>query len=584
MSLRMRLLGWLQPRLAAGLFIRLQHAYPHPLKLLRALRQPQADVTALPTDARVLVVGLGPAAMTCLQALRDAGHANVTVVAQDTRFGGKCVHTGCMPSAYAMTLGTLPATDRAGAIAAFVETLRNDTASAFRALGYPLIEGRAQAVNGRQLRLADGRALEFDRLVLALGSDDSAVRPAGTQPVEALWQVPAGARVVLLGIDNSTAASLGAVAQALGLQATVVLTGSNPLARLPAFRHYLRALNAGGVTVHEGARLLRVAASECVIAAKAGTVTLAADSVIAVGRGTPRFLPVDGRVPEVFDLDLVASALPARPDITFLGDGGGLFTAAQAELQARLRVRAWLGGGTPDLRDVDAVPLTLHGNPALAMCGTAASYTATDWHDIDFRTIGWRRVHGEDGKLWYRLDAQTACVEAVHICHPRAEELIAVAAALHDVPVTDVRWLYIAAHPSGAEILKVLALDALKRLPPERRLAARQAGAPREQRFALPAVDDFHPSRGLPGWLPEEVFTGAMLSREPREQIAVAFALHQYAQAAGLPMPLRFERAGDDYRVPSRRGLRIRVDRQAQACAVEGDDSRVVVTFGVAAR
>ena len=106
----MRLLTWLlavvEPRLAVGQRLKLQHAYPEWRKMVRALRPMRGTTAELNRDKRIVVVGLGVSALACSRELVRAGCTKITVVAQDAAFGGKCVNIGCMPVEFLLAHGS----------------------------------------------------------------------------------------------------------------------------------------------------------------------------------------------------------------------------------------------------------------------------------------------------------------------------------------------------------------------------------------------------------------------------------------------------------------------------------------------
>jgi dihydrolipoamide dehydrogenase len=448
-----------------GLWFKLRHAFPAPMAMLRSLRQPQASTTRPDPAERIVVIGAGTAALSFVDELRQAGYAKVTTVSQDQAFGGKCVNFGCMPSEFAFTLESVAPEDRRQRLAEFVEGLRADARGQFDATGYPHVAGTVTSVEGQSLRFADGGALPFDRLVVAMGSDypPPARVPLQTSKLVSMtdfWQLPPGCRLVIYAKDNVAAISLAEVAKALDMQVVVLLAGTNPLEKLPAFRYFLRGAVRRGAVVHENARLIRVDQDGISFERGADIKTLAYDRLLIASRPVPRMPSIDGVVPQVLELDFKRAVLPRRPDILFVGDAAGYFTAAEAESQARALARHWTGGPALKLASLAGMPITLHGLEPLAMVGAPWTYTEGRWTEIDFRSLGWSRLNRQEGRLWYLLDDTSGRVEAIHICHPRAPDLIALAALLLGKPVTDDDWISSHVHPSAGEIFKVLAIRA----------------------------------------------------------------------------------------------------------------------------
>ena len=533
--------------LSQGLFIKLRHAFPHPGRIARALRTHRADDLTVSRQARIVVVGAGTAALSCLRELQAEQFRNVTVVAKDDLFGGKCVNSGCMPVEFALTLGDTSGDDARTALRDFVTSLRGDVQKQFAATGYPLITGTAQKIVGHNLHLADGRTVPFDRLILAIGN--SYPQPAALAglsnvvSIDQFWDLPAGSRLTIYSDGNVAALTLADVARCQGLVPTVVQVGKVALAPLPSYRYFLRNLADGGIKVHDKARLISADAAQMVVAVNNKPVPIAHDYVVVCSNPTPHFLEVDGKVPSVYDLDLVRACLPARPDVVFLGDGGGLLTSSEADLHAKLLFRAWKYGQHPDFHVVGAMPLRLHAQRSLALVGPEWSYTAKNWQEADFRSLGWSKITGLEGKLWYLLDQDSGKVEAMHICHKQAGELICVAAALMPFPVWDPRWLASFVHPAGAEIFKVVAEQALRALPPpgENRIGPSAT----EWDFLLPPLEQLDVNKGLPDWMDRQAWLQAVMSTNPRMWFAMFFGLAQLEKATGATFTRRFVQHAD---------------------------------------
>lgn len=550
MKLAKALFGALAARRANGLMVKLRHAWPHPLALWRAFGRPASAPARVDADQKIVVVGIGIAALTCLNELKNAGFGNVTVIARDDVFGGKCVNFGCMPSEFVGALGDMPHEDQRARLEAFVAALRQDVAEQFAALGYPLRVAEVKEVRGKRVLLGDGAEVSFDRLIVATGSrplphprlpNDLPTRV----PIEDFWRVPAGTRVAIVSDGNVAALSLGDIALRLGMRPTVLLCGANPLAPLPAFRHFVREMGRRGVAIHENARVIRADAETMVFEAGGKTTTAQFDAVVIASRPVPRIPPIDGVNLTIYDLDLSHASWPRRPDVVFLGDASGLFLAAEAEVQAKLLVRCWKRGEPLDLRTLGRLPVALHATLPLALIGEEWTLAERDWREIDFRSLGWSKAHAANGKLWYLLDEARGMVEAIHICHPNAAELICLAAALMRYPVWHLNWMAGFIHPSSAEIFKVLAEQATGLLGETRDVSADAAGSAALRRYRLPPVEDLHPNRGLPEWLDEARFRKGVMSRQPRAYFGACYGIWQLARDCGQAGEIRIDERDD---------------------------------------
>ncbi len=520
--------------MSTGFFLKLKHAFPDAGRMLKAFKSPVAADRRLAIDARIVVIGIGPAAVSMLSELNKAGFRNVTIVSRDKLFGGKCVNFGCMPIEFVLTLDDSDPQGNRQKLGDFVAALRGDVEAQIKSFGYNHIEASALRVSEQSLVLQTGEILSFDRLIVASGGSypPPANLPDASKVVsiEDFWNLPIGSRVSIYAEDNVTALTLGDVALRLGLVPTVILGRVNPLAHMPSFKYFARRLAQRGVKIYEKARIERIGANE--IQLEAGkSVAVAFDYLLPFNRAVPNFIEVDGRIPEIFDIDLVRAALPGRPDVIFLGDGGGMMTASESDLQARWLMRSWKLGEPLDFKAMNALPVSLHAETSLALVGEPWTFTATNWAEVDFRALGWSRAHALEGKLWYILSPETGKIEAIHICHKYAAELISLAAALMSYPVWDHRWVTSTVHPTAAEIFKIVADQAMNALPkPE---TSQITAADISSEFTLPSLECIDGDEALPSWLTRAQWQEIVLSNTPFIQLSVLYGISKLEEATG---------------------------------------------------
>ncbi|MBI5925013.1 MAG: NAD(P)/FAD-dependent oxidoreductase [Aquabacterium sp.] len=545
MSLGTWLKGYFGRRMAEGLFVRLRQTYPRLLPTVRSLgRAPVAQAVPFERSQHIVVVGNGPAGLACLQALHDHGFDNVTNVSKGGMFGGKCVNFGCMPMEYVLSrpadLSTIEVRE---GLASFVASLRAKVAQQMTSRGDKLLHGGVREVSGRNLVFDSGETLPFDRLILATGSRYEVPRVLQGNPklcsLESFWTLPEGSRVAIVADQNPAAIAVGLAAARLGLRPAVMLQG-NALASLPSFKYYLRQAQRAGLVVHESFRVLGGTQNELFGVAKgAADVWADIDHIVVLGRPVPDVPSVDGRLPELFELDLRRACHPARPDIFLVGDAVGLMTVSEAELHAEALIAGWFGSARFDLRELSRLPVLFHGEVSLGMVGNEWAFLTGRWREIDFRALAWTDVHREEGKLWYQFDADSGKVTAIHICHPRASELIIVASALMGNPVTDMSWRQKVAHPSPFEIFRLLAQQL------QREVEAREGALPKYGQLGGHASSIQRPSHlhisidtcavldsKLPSWLGEAQWQRAVLSTQPLRALSLYAAVVQLLDGA----------------------------------------------------
>lgn len=524
--------------------------------------------------------------MACTEELRREGFTNVHVVAADPLFGGKCVNSGCMPVEFSLGLSSEPIERRGPMVRAFIESLRNDVRKQFESLGYTLTEGTAMAVEGNVIRLNDSRGLTFDRLIVAIGNDYP-IPPAVPEnlpnltSISEFWTLPPGRRIAIFAASNASALAMGDAARMLGHKPFVLLGGSNPLERAPSYKYYVREFKKRGIEVHEHVRLVHTGNDHIDFESDGKQARVDYDHLLVLSKPEPRFIPIDGKTPTIYEIDTVRSSLPRRPDIVFLGDGAGLLTAAEAELQARVLMRAWKYGETPDFRVIDHLPICMHGELALGLVGPEWAWLAGRWKEVDFRSTGWSKAHQLDGKLWYILDENSGKIEALHICHKNANELICIGAALLDYPVWDLKWLGTSTHPSAAEIFKVVAGQALSILAAQRQDSRLTTAQPREYRFGLPPVHELDPACGLPNWIDQMQYRQAVISKSPHHLFAAYYGLSRLAIITNTPHHGDIQLTDDGHLLAEgNRDVVIEIADAPSACRIRQQDIEVLISLG----
>jgi dihydrolipoamide dehydrogenase len=277
--------------------------------------------------------------------------------------------------------------------------------------------------------------------------------------IQQVWQLTAGSHLVIYAKDNPAALSIAEAAFALGLKVTLIMSGANPFASLPSWKYLNRsAMRRGIEVIDQDARLIRVDEQGISFELGSKISTVSYDHILIASKPEPFLVEIDGHVPSALDVDLTTGAFSGRSDIYLVGDAAGFLTAAEAEEHSRLVARG-IGLGRPvDIEALEDIPTSFHGPSPLAMVGKPWSWnvTAKRWIEIDFRQIGWTKVYGHDGKLWYLPGEKEGHVDAIHICHPLANELIAIARLLLARPISDSAWRTATVHPSAAEIFKLV--------------------------------------------------------------------------------------------------------------------------------
>jgi pyruvate/2-oxoglutarate dehydrogenase complex dihydrolipoamide dehydrogenase (E3) component len=430
--------------------------YINPIKWLIPPRRSDLSVRL---DEAIVVVGVGIASFTFVRSLHRLGYTNVTIIAKDEDYGGKCINYGCMPSEFYTTYR-----DEVPSLAIekgrkFVASLRKVTGESFKVLGYPLVQGEVQSVEGRKVLLHSGENITFDRLVLATGSRQSDwALLAPICSLKEFWDISSG-RLVIVSDGNVASLTYASIACDRGLAVTVIFTSPPLLGHLPSFQYFKRELEKLGVEVVSSSKILKRERNNLTIKIQEVSKSIEFDHLMYDGVPELNLPKIDGVSKTILDLDLKQANVVGRSDISVLGDASGFLSATEAELQAKQLANGWSSGESIRIRDFARLPVRVHARKSFAMVGEPWTLLYLNWQSVDFKMLGWSAVHNETGKLWYLYNSQTQKVEAVHVCHRDASELISLASVLIDLPVTDPRWFTSSIHPTSAEIFKIMIED-----------------------------------------------------------------------------------------------------------------------------
>lgn len=450
-----------------GLWFYIRQLYPNAFKILKAIvktRSAEGAHSLLPQSASIVVVGLGPASFSCVTNLIALGFSNILVITKDLNYGGKCVNFGCMPSEYSFFLKNVHEDLRLAKLESFVSGLREDVRKQFNSIGVKVINSEVMSVQAKSVFLKSGDSISFDHLIFANGNSYNnpqrvPLNTKKTVTVEGLWKLPPGANLVIYAKNNPAALSMANSARALGLNVSVILSGANPFSKLPSWRYFARESVRKGINlIDNDARLIRVDQDGVSYECGSKITTISYDFIFIASKPELNFIKVDGAFPSMLDIELSTSRLVNRSDISYVGDAAGFYSAAEAEEHARVVIENIARTSPIELNQLSLIPLSFHGSPPLAFAGAPWTWSvaSSDWIEVDFRNLGWSKIHAEEGRLWYLLSSDGCNVDGIHICHPRSAELISTAIALMSRPLSDPIWRLSSLHPSATEIFKLI--------------------------------------------------------------------------------------------------------------------------------
>jgi pyruvate/2-oxoglutarate dehydrogenase complex dihydrolipoamide dehydrogenase (E3) component len=394
----------------------------------------------------VAVIGAGPAGLVVAAACAGLG-ARVALV-ERARMGGDCLNTGCVPSKALLSSARLfDRVSRAGGWGIdvpapgvdFPRVMRrvrerrariepNDSQERMESLGVDVFRGHARFASSREVVVGDV-ALRARHFVIATGS-----RPA-LPPVEGLGAAAPlttdtvfdtvnerPPRLLVLG-GGAVGCELGQAFAALGTRVVLLEALPRLLAREEPEASALlqRRLEALGVSVHTGARVVRVERGKDVV------------RVVVEGRAAPleaeEVLVAAGRAPNVDELGLDAAGVAygprgvqvdahlrtSRRGIWAAGDvtGAPQFTHV-ADHHARVLVRNLVFPLLKASVDLRVLPTAVYTSPEVARVGLTEQEARADGgavdvvlkplHDVDRAVLedeedGFAKVLVRDGRI-----------------------------------------------------------------------------------------------------------------------------------------------------------------------------------------
>lgn len=479
---------------------------------------------------QIVVVGIGVAAYTLLKELKHYGYKNVIIISRDDFYGGKCVNFGCMPTQYTLSLDKTVVEEKQRLVQLFISNLKQQVIHEFNNFGYRFIKAEVKNIKKTKVILVNNKSISFDKLFIATGNQYPQqnfvdVPAEKLLTLEKFWDINLSSKIVIMARDNPWAVSLAVVAKKLGYQPLLTISGQSPLMNCPSYQYFIKNIQNQGIEAYIDSRILRVSEDELVIDFNGGHKTIPYDYFMDLSKPQPNIPSIDNIQYSIFDMDHTRSSLSKRPDIHFLGDAAGYFSASEAENQAFLLGQYLAHGKILDMNRIIETPMIIDAEEPLAITGSLTSFFAKDWREIDFRCLGVSAIYNFDGKVWYRFNAATAKIESIHICHRNAGELISLAKLLIEYPVWHENWLTSIHHPTFAEIFKVIAKECVHELKIKKTITSK--GLIQNLTFKLPYYDNLTPKGPLPDWLSKEDAIGVITSKNPRQSLAIIYAHHK---------------------------------------------------------
>lgn len=448
------------PIFATGFFYKYRFSAKAAPSLLYSFNR-SPSLKPLKKDEQVVVVGFGIAALTVAETLKHFGYSKLTLIGKAESYGGKCVQIGCMPMEFLFRNSN--ENNVREKIRVFVSNLISLTRSRFAALDYKIIEAVVEKIENKNVVLKNGQRVHFDRLILATGNLlERSPKLGETISVEDFWNLQEKTSLLIVSENQISAIGLAEAALALKHKVTLVFIGTSQLDHLPSVNFAKRELEKRGVSIFKAEKIIERGTGTAYFKLPTKTKKIDFDNIMYLASSKLALPDIDGKKIGIFDIDHRSGTVLNRNDIFVVGDSIGLLSSTESECQGHFLAKSLAQGGYLNWNHLEYLPLRIHGPASLAMVGSHLSWLENDWGTVDFKTLGHGLFTNRESMLWYKFNHHSRMIEAIHIYHPEASELINIAAGLLRFSIDDPIWLTCSVHPSAAEIFKALALKLSK--------------------------------------------------------------------------------------------------------------------------
>ena len=412
---------------------------------------------------RVIILGAGPGGYTAAFLAADRG-MKVTLIDENSRPGGVCLHRGCIPSKSLLHLSRLiEETRNAEAFGlkfqspeidlnrirewsrGVISKMADGLISLCKQRGVDFVHGRARFLDGNNLSINDKEPIGFDHCILATGSQPispplfSKINNRLLTSTTALELEEIPQRLLVVG-GGYIGLEMGTVYSSLGSHVTVVeMTGDLlPGVDRDLVRSLLPRLKSQFQNIY-----LKTQVTSCEL--KGNQITTRFDGPGDVKSADyDRVLVAVGRKPNSMDLGLESTRIEtddkgfikvgeryqtAEPSIFAIGDViGGTMLAHKASAEGKMVVQILAGEG-PNQK-ASCVPAVVFTDPELAWCGLTETEAKNTNRKVQVAKFPWgasgraQTLGRPDGLTKLILDPDTEEVLGMGISGVGAGELI----------------------------------------------------------------------------------------------------------------------------------------------------------------
>ena len=412
---------------------------------------------------RVIILGAGPGGYTAAFLAADRG-MQVTLVDENSRPGGVCLHRGCIPSKSLLHLSRLIEETRSAEAFGLkfqspeidlnqirewsrgvIDKMSNGLISLCKQRGVDFVKGRARFLDSNSLVINDNEQIKFDHCILATGSQPicpplfSKISDRLLTSTTALELEEIPERLLVVG-GGYIGLEMGTVYSALGSHVTVVeMTGDLlPGVDRDLVRSLLPRLKSQFQNIYLNTQVI-----SCEL--KGNQIVTELDGPGGVELANyDRVLVAVGRKPNSMNLGLESTRIKtddkgfvevdernqtAEPSIFAIGDViGGTMLAHKASAERKAVIKI-LSGEEPSPKG-QCVPAVVFTDPELAWCGLTETEAKNNDRRVQVAKFPWgasgraQALGRPDGVTKLILDPDTEEVLGMGICGVGAGELI----------------------------------------------------------------------------------------------------------------------------------------------------------------
>jgi dihydrolipoamide dehydrogenase len=413
------------------------------------------------TEKRIIILGAGPGGYTAAFLAADRG-MSVTLIDENSKPGGVCLHKGCIPSKSLLHLSRLIEETRNAEACGLkfqppeidlnrvrewnrevISKMSRGLISLCKQRGVEFVHGRARFLDGNNLVINDKDRLSFDHCILATGSQPichpffSAIGDRTLTSTSALELEEVPERLLVVG-GGYIGLEMGTIYSSLGSQVTVVEMTGELLTGVDRdlVRPLLSRLKSQFQNIYLNTKVV-----SCEL--KDNRVAVQFDGDVEAA-SYDRILVAVGRKPNTVDIGLESTGIKTddhgfiQVDERFQTDESSIFAIGDVIGGAMLAHKASAEGkdvvgmlaGDESNQKVRTVPAVVFTDPEIAWCGLTETEAKSKGMKVQIAKFPWgasgraQTLSRPDGVTKLILDPDTEQILGMGITGVGAGELI----------------------------------------------------------------------------------------------------------------------------------------------------------------